>query len=177
MNSTHAGSGFGWMRKALPWLLVLAVSTSLAALVNTAVVGALPTGPRSDAVFTPGEAASGPCGLDADGALYAQWDWWLPAGRSTICRAKTYPGIGGPDELETLLARAGRLQATITFVDPTVIQIDLYCSTSVQRQMSDGTDYMSAAEARALYDQVCASRGSREGRGRPATHAIHNGHP
>jgi hypothetical protein len=150
------------LRNALPWLLVLGFSTSLAGLLNTAVVGALSTAPRFDAVSTPGEFASDPCGLDADGALYAHWEWWLPAGRSAFCRAETYPGIAGRNEMLGQMTRAGSLQATITYGAPTGTQIDLYCSTSVQPQMSAGADFVSAAKARLLYRQVCRSVASPE---------------
>ncbi len=164
MNPTkeRARSAVGWTMKGLPWMLVLGVSTSLAYAMNTAAVGALSAArPRSDTVSTLAEDASNPCGLDVDGALYAGWDWWEPAGRSAFCRAETYPGVPGRNDMASRLTHVGPLQATITFVAPTDIRIDLYCATRRQQRSADA-NFVSAAEARTAYEQVCASAGSPE---------------
>jgi hypothetical protein len=106
---------------------------------------------------TPSTAAtsiSNLCRLDVDGALYAGTDRWLPAGLSAFCHGEAYPGLPGRAELASQMASVGSLEATITFVAPTDIQLDLYCSRSLQQRSADA-DFVSAADAQDLYQQVC----------------------
>ncbi len=142
-------------------MLVLGISTSLAYMMNTAAVGALSAATqRSDAVSRIGEEVSNPCRLDADRALYARVDRWLPAARSAFCRAENYPWVPDRfrDEISGLLARTGPLEATITSVAPTGTRIDLYCPTG--KQSSAGANFVSVVEVREAYVRVCTSAAS-----------------
>jgi hypothetical protein len=166
-----AGHSASRIKFWLPWMLVLALSTGVAYAMNTAAVTALSTNRPSDTVPTVATDVSKLCGLDVDFALYADWDSWLPAGRSWFCRPQTLPGVPGPNNIASRLAVVGPLRATISFVAPiplagslrgyeSDIRIDLYCSTSLQQRSADGADFITAAEARHIYQQVCALAGS-----------------
>jgi hypothetical protein len=145
-----AGHSASRIKLWLPWMLVLALSTGVAYAMNTAVVTALSTNRPSDTVPTVTRDVNKLCGLDVDFALYADWDSWLPAGRSWFCRPQTLPGVPGPNDIASHLAGVGPLRATISFVAPTPlagslrgyerdIRIDLYCSTSLQQRSADST--------------------------------------
>lgn len=163
MNKQHlAGRLAAWIKAGLPWVLVMALSTGVAYTLNTGAKRALSTNRSSDPVSTGAQDGSNPCALDVDGALYTRLDWWLPAGRTAFCRAETYPGVPGHNEIANQLTRAGRIQATITFVAPLDVRIDLYCPASGQQRSSDA-NFVSAAEARQLYEQVCMLAGSSAG--------------
>ena len=148
----------GVLRWALPWVFVLALSTGVAYAMNTAAVRAVSTNGRTDVVSAGVRDVRNVCAQDVDRALYDRLDRWLPAGRSEFCRAETYSGEPGPYESARQLSYAGPLQATITFVGPNNVRIDLYCLTSSQQRSADA-DFVSAAEARHLYDLVCTQAG------------------
>jgi hypothetical protein len=143
----------------LPWAVLLAISTSIGYAMNSAALGAASVYRDSEALASAAENGADPCSLDADGVLYARWDWWLPAGKSAFCRAETYPGLTGRKEMASQLRRAGRMQATITFMAPTGTRVGLHCLTS-SRQQSTTAAYVSAAEARVLFESVCSQAGS-----------------
>jgi hypothetical protein len=142
-----------WIQKALPWVGVVALSISFAYALNTAAAGAFSALPSQTTLGADGEAIY-PCTLDADGALYAGWDSWMPAGKSAFCRGQTYPGVAGRNEMATQLGRGGRLLTSITFVAPTDIRVDLYCPAG-STQRSFDAEFVAAAEVRDLYKQVC----------------------
>jgi hypothetical protein len=153
-----AGRSASWIKTGLPWMVALALSTGVAYMMNVAVVRALSTNRSSNAVSIVAQDVSNPCALDVDDALYASSDEWQPAGRSAFCRAERYPGDSGRKDIASQLARLGPLQATITFAAPTNIRIDLYCSTRI-RQRSVEANFVSAADVRHFYEQVCTSTG------------------
>jgi hypothetical protein len=140
---------------ALPWLLTMALSISLAFALNTATRQAQLTG-ASSAGFSVFEPVDNLCALDVDGALYAGWDSWLPAGRTRFCTADEYPGVGGRKEMNGQLTRVGVLQATIIFKASTDILINLHCLAGLQQRSVDA-NFVPVAEARDLYHRVCAS--------------------
>ena len=147
-----------WIGRGLPWILVIGLSAGIAYTINAAVTRALPTPTSSDAVLAGApEDEPNPCALDVDGALYGDYDWWLPAGRSTVCRAESYPGLPGRRDLARQASRQGPLRATVTFAGPTEIRIDLYCQTGTRQQRTASGDFFSAADARVLYAQACVS--------------------
>ena len=154
MATKRAGEEAGWIRKIVPWAVILALSSSLAYVMNTAAVGALSAEPPTAANATTAEGAANPCALDADGALYARWDRWIPAGRSGFCRGDTYPGVAGRNDVASQLRDAGGIQATVTFLAPTDTRVNLYCAAS-SHQTSTEADFVSATDARLLYARVC----------------------
>jgi hypothetical protein len=144
-----------WIGKGLPWIFVLGLSASLAYAIDATATRALPPTASSDVAGA--ENGKIPCALDADGALYGGYQWWIPAGRSAACRTETYPGLPGPRDLTAQARRLGVLQATLTFASPTEMHLNLYCQTGMnQQRLADG-DFISAAGARELYEQVCTS--------------------
>jgi hypothetical protein len=146
----------GWAKMGLPWVVALMLSTAIAYMMNTAAVRVLSTDRPYDAVSTVAQDVSNLCALEVDGARYAGWDWWLPAGRSAFCSAETYPGVAGRNEMTSQLTHLGRLQATISFAAPTDIRIDLHCPNGSSQQRSADGDFISTTDVRALYKQVCA---------------------
>src|SRR5438477_5979882 len=114
------------LNMALPWLVAMALSIGLAFALNTAARQAQLAG-ASSAGSSVSEPVDNLCGLDVDGALYAGWDSWLPAGRTRFCKADEYPGVAGRKEMNSQLTRVGVLQATIIFKSPTDILINLHC--------------------------------------------------
>ena len=154
MATQRAGEEAGWIRKIVPWAVILALSSGLASVMNTATVGALSAEPPPAVSATTAEGAANPCAVDADGALYARWDRWIPAGRSGFCRGDTYPGVAGRNDVASQLRVAGRIQATVTFPAPTDTRVNLYCAAS-SHQTSTEADFVSAADARLLYARVC----------------------
>jgi hypothetical protein len=131
---------------------------SVAYAIAAAATRALPATPSNE--VRGAEGLRDPCALDVDGALYSGYEWWLPAGRSASCRAETYPGLPGPRDLAAQASHLGPLQATLTLASPTDMRIDLYCQTSMRQQRSADGDFISAAGARGLYEQVCTSGAS-----------------
>jgi hypothetical protein len=123
---------------------------------NTAAVGALTAEPPPVANATTAEGAANPCALDADGALYARWDRWIPAGRSKFCRGDTYPGVAGRSDVGSQLRDAGAIQATVTFLAPSDTRVNIYCAAS-RHQTSTEADFVSVADARLLYARVCTA--------------------
>jgi hypothetical protein len=144
-----------WIGRGLPWALVLGLSAGVAVAIDTAATRALPAPSASEGARV--DDTRNPCALDVDGALYGEYEWWLPAGRSAFCRAETYPGIPGPRDLAAQASRLGPLQATLTFASPTDMRIDLYCQTSTRQQRPADGDFISATDARELYEHVCTS--------------------
>src|SRR5215472_9403345 len=133
-----------WIGRGLPWILVIGLSAGIAYTINAAAMRALPTPTSSDAVLAGApEDEPNPCALDVDGALYGDYDWWLPAGRSTVCRAESYPGLPGRRDLVRQASRQGPLRATVTFASPTDIRIDLYCQTGTRQQRTTSGDFFS----------------------------------
>ena len=161
MNQTYlqVGGLARCIHKALPWAGVLGLWMSLAYLTSTVVVAAFSGLPPSQATLGPGGEAVNPCTLNTDGALYAGWEWWQPAGKTAFCRGENYPGVAGRAEMATQLSRGGRLLASITFEAPRDIRVELYCPTS-STQRSFDAEYVSAAEVRGLHEQVCTPAGS-----------------
>src|SRR5438132_1480449 len=140
MAAQGAGEEAGWIRKTVPWAVILALSASLAHVITTAAVGALSAEPPPAVSATTVEGAANPCALDADGALYARWDRWIPAGRSGFCRGDTYPGVAGRNDVASQLRDAGRIEATVTFLAPTDTRVNLYCAAS-SHQTSTEADF------------------------------------
>jgi len=85
----------------------------------------------------------------------------LTGSGTAFCRADTYPGVAGRNDIAAQLTRVGFLQATITYAASSDIRIDLYCPSSRQQRSVDA-DFVSAAVARQLYEQVCTVVGSSE---------------
>jgi hypothetical protein len=144
-----------WIGRGLPWVFVFGLSAGVAGAIDVAATRMLPAPPLSE--LASADDVRNPCALDVDGALYGGYQWWLPAGRSASCRAETYPGLPGSRDLAAQASHLGRLQVTLTFAGPTDMRIDLYCQTSTRQQRSADGDFISAADARELYEQVCTS--------------------
>jgi hypothetical protein len=66
----------------------------------------------------------------------------------------------GPRDLAAQASRLGTLQATLTFASSGGMRIDLYCQTGTSQQRLPDGDFISAADARELYKQVCTSSAS-----------------
>jgi hypothetical protein len=149
----------------LAWVSLLALSTSLAYALNTGAIAAVSAGPRTiddglQSALYVSECrsnpecdghASDPCALDADGALYAHSNRWLPAGRSAGCTDPIDSGVATPSEMAR---HVGRILATITNVAHTHSRVVLYCANNVQPRPSEPL-HISAVEVRNLYGLVC----------------------
>jgi hypothetical protein len=144
-----------WIGRRLPWVFVFGLSVVVAGAIDSAATRALTATPSSEAVGA--EGVRDPCALDVDGVIYGGSQWWLPAGRSASCRSQSYPGLPEPRDLAAQASHLGPLQATLTFASPTDMRIDLYCQSSTMQQRSANGDFVSATEARQLYEQVCTS--------------------
>ena len=72
---------------------------------------------------------------------------------TAIVKHKTYPGEPGRKDINEPPTRIGPLLATITFVAPTDVRIDLYCLTGAKHAAD--SSFVSTQEARHLYDLVC----------------------
>jgi hypothetical protein len=144
-----------WIGKGLPWIFVLGLSAGVAYAIDATAMRALPSTAPSEVAGA--KDVKSPCALDVDGALYAGYQWWIPAGRSAACRTQTYPGLPGPRDLAAQASRLGMLQATLTFASPGEMRIDLYCQNGTTQQRSTSGDLISPVDARELYEQVCTS--------------------
>jgi hypothetical protein len=158
-NVQHSGvRALRWIGKGLPWVFVLGLSAGVAYAIDATATRALPA--TASSRVAGGEDVKNPCALDVDGALYGGYQWWIPAGRSAACRTETYPGVPGPRDLAAQASRLGMLQATLTVASPAEMRIDLYCQTGRSEQRFADGDFISAAGARAIYEEVCTSGSS-----------------
>jgi hypothetical protein len=158
-NKQHQGvRATRWIGKGLPWVLILGLSAGVGYAIDAAAARTLPATASSEVARA--DDVKNPCLLDVDGALYGGYQWWIPAGRSAGCRTETYPGVPGPRDLAAQASRLGILQATLSFASPAEMRIGLYCQNGTsQQRLADG-DFISAADAHELYEQVCTSGAS-----------------
>jgi len=153
------------VQRAIAWIGLLALSTSLAYGLNAAAARAVSVDLRAQDT-TRGSAlyvaecrsdpacdanARDPCALDADGALFAHLRVWLPAGRIVPCRTPADPGLPTP---EIMARRAGRIEATIVYVAPNQSRVVLYCLGTTPTLPSQPGD-ISVEEIRNTYERIC----------------------
>src|SRR5207244_5503618 len=112
-----------WIGRGLPWVFVFGLSAGVAGAIDSAATRALPAPSASEGARA--DDIRNPCALDVDGALYGGYEWWLPAGRSAICRPDAYPGLPGPGPRAAHARHPGTLPATLPFASPPHTHIPL----------------------------------------------------